>query len=106
MRSLLPVTLVFAPLLMACKPTPADSPSPSHHADHAHHRFENAEAWSKQFEAPERNAWQKPDAVVASLALPPRVVVAAIGAGTGYFAMRFARAVPDGRVIAIDVEPD
>lgn len=29
-----------------------------------------------------------------------------VGAGTGYFAVRLARAVPDGQVIATDIEPD
>jgi arsenite methyltransferase len=29
-----------------------------------------------------------------------------VGAGTGYFSVRLARAVPDGEVIATDIEPD
>jgi cyclopropane fatty-acyl-phospholipid synthase-like methyltransferase len=32
--------------------------------------------------------------------------VADIGAGTGYFTVRLARAVPDGVVFAVDVEPN
>lgn len=70
------------------------------------HRFEDAEQWAKQFDSPERMQWQKPDDVVARLELPRDASVADIGAGTGYFAVRFAKAVPDGKVIASDVEPD
>ena len=70
------------------------------------HRFEDAEAWSKRFDAPDRAAWQQPDAVIAALQLPEDAVVADVGAGTGYFAVRLARAVPMGRVLAVDVEPD
>jgi cyclopropane fatty-acyl-phospholipid synthase-like methyltransferase len=70
------------------------------------HRFDDAAAWARRFDAPERDAWQKPDEVIAALALPPDAVVADLGAGTGYFAVRLARAVPQGRVLAVDVEPD
>ena len=70
------------------------------------HRFENAEQWAKVFDDPGRDAWQEPDKVVAALALSPAMTVADIGAGTGYFAVRLARAVPSGSVIATDVEPD
>ena len=70
------------------------------------HRFEDAEAWAKHFESPERAAWQKPDEVVAGLELPEDAVVADIGAGTGYFAVRLAAAVPNGQVFASDIEPD
>jgi ubiquinone/menaquinone biosynthesis C-methylase UbiE len=51
-------------------------------------------------------AWQKPDDVVARLELPRDAMVADVGAGTGYFSVRFARAVPDGKVFASDIEPD
>jgi predicted methyltransferase len=58
-------------------------------------------------ERAERESWQKPDAVVEALSLKNGDVVADIGAGTGYFARRFARAVaPDGRVYAVDVAAD
>lgn len=73
---------------------------------HGHHRFEDAEQWAKQFDNPDRDAWQKPDAVLAFLKLDPSAVVADLGAGTGYFAMKIAVAVPQGRVLANDIEPD
>lgn len=77
------------------------------HRGHAHdHRFEDAEAWAKQFDDPSRDAWQRPEAVLDYLGLPPDARVADLGAGTGYFAMRLARRVPQGKVLANDVEPD
>jgi SAM-dependent methyltransferase len=78
----------------------------SHHAGGMPHRFEKADEWAKDFDDPARDAWQRPDLVIAALELAPRMVIADIGAGTGYFAVRLARAVPDGKVIATDIEPD
>jgi SAM-dependent methyltransferase len=71
-----------------------------------HKRFENAEEWSRVFDAPDRDEWQKPDLVVAKLQLKRNSLVADIGAGTGYFTVRLAKAVPKGKVFALDVEPD
>lgn len=63
-------------------------------------------AYLARLEAPERLAWQKPDALVAALGLRPGAVAADVGAGAGYFTLRLARAVgPAGRVYALDVEP-
>jgi SAM-dependent methyltransferase len=83
---------------------PASDHRARHH--HRHHRFANAEEWVAQFDSPDRDAWQKPDAVLAALALRPDAAVADLGAGTGYFAVRLARAAPRGRVYAVDIEPD
>ena len=80
-------------------------PSHGHHGQGMHHRFDDAEAWSATFDAPERDGWQMPERVVETLALAPNAEVADLGAGTGYFSMRLARAVPEGHVHAIDVEP-
>jgi len=90
------------------EPTPAATPGPAEHGHHGkmHHRFENAESWAKVFDDPARDAWQQPDRVIAALELTPAMVVADVGAGTGYFTMRIARAVPTGQVLATDVEPD
>jgi len=73
---------------------------------HLGQRFDNAEEWARVFDDPERNAWQKPDEVIRALALPRDAVVADVGSGTGYFAVRLARALPQGRVLGIDIEPD
>ena len=76
----------------------------SHHT--ADHRFQDAEAWAKKFDDPKRDAWQKPNEVIQALQLKPDAIVADIGAGTGYFATKLARAVPGGKVFAVDAEPD
>ncbi len=56
-------------------------------------------------DAPDREGWQRPDEVIRALALPPGATVADVGAGTGYFTVRFARALgPSGRVLATDVQ--
>jgi len=102
--------------LSACASTSSAPPAHAHqhqhehpHAGHAgpmHHRFEHADEWAKVFDDPARDAWQQPDRVIAELALQPASVVADVGAGTGYFAMRIAKHVPQGKVIATDIEPD
>ncbi len=71
-----------------------------------HHDFSGAEKWAARFDDPARDAWQKPDAVIERLSLEPDMSVADIGSGTGYFSVRLARALPDGRVYGIDTEPD
>ena len=74
---------------------------------HAHqHSFGDAARWAQVFDDPQRDAWQKPHEVIGALALKPDAVVADIGAGTGYFAVRFAHMVPRGQVYAVDTEPD
>jgi len=74
---------------------------------HSHeHRFSGAERWAKVFDDPARDAWQKPHEVIAALSIAPDAVVADIGSGTGYFAVRLAHFVPKGRVYGVDTEPD
>jgi cyclopropane fatty-acyl-phospholipid synthase-like methyltransferase len=72
-----------------------------------HHSFAGAERWAQVFDDPERDAWQKPEEVVAAMTISPGMAVADIGAGTGYFGPHLATAVGrDGHVLALDVEPD
>jgi cyclopropane fatty-acyl-phospholipid synthase-like methyltransferase len=52
------------------------------------------------------DAWQKPDQVLDALRLQPGSRVADLGAGTGYFTVRIATRIPDGKVFAVDMEPD
>jgi cyclopropane fatty-acyl-phospholipid synthase-like methyltransferase len=75
------------------------------HGGH-HPRFDDPKKWSASFDDPERDKWQMPDRIVASLALNPTDSVADIGAGTGYMAVRFARALKGGTVYAVDIEPN
>ena len=77
-----------------------------HGEQHMHGRFDDAEKWSKVFDDPARDAWQKPAEVIAALKLAPDASVVDIGSGSGYFAVRLARALPRGKVYGADVEPD
>jgi ubiquinone/menaquinone biosynthesis C-methylase UbiE len=70
------------------------------------HSFSGATHWAQVFDDPERDVWQKPHQVIEALALAPDAAVADIGAGTGYFSVRLAHFVPQGRVYAVDIEPD
>ncbi len=44
--------------------------------------------------------------LLKELKLRPTDVVADIGAGTGYFSFRMARLVPQGQVLAVDIQPE
>lgn len=88
-------------LLLAALPALAQ-----HGQQPMHQRFVDAERWSKIFDDPERDAWQKPEEVIRALKLTPDAAVVDIGSGTGYFAVRLARALPRGRVFGADLEPD
>ncbi len=67
-----------------------------------HRRFEDADKWAKEFDNPERDAWQKPEEVLDALHLKRTSGVADIGAGTGYFSVRIAKRIPDGKIFAAD----
>lgn len=70
-----------------------------------HKRFDDPRHWAKEFDAAERDAWQKPDEVITALQLARDAVVADLGAGTGYFTLRLANAVRQGgKVYGADVE--
>lgn len=93
----------FALFILAMLP-PLAYAAQSHHT--GHHRFNDAEAWAKKFDDPKRDAWQKPHEVIQALKLKPDAVIADVGAGTGYFAVRFAHMAPGGKVYGVDAEPD
>ena len=58
-------------------------------------------------ERPEREREEKPAKLLTALDLKPGMVVADVGAGSGYHAFRMARLVGDtGRVLAVDVQPE
>jgi ubiquinone/menaquinone biosynthesis C-methylase UbiE len=57
-------------------------------------------------ERPERAVTETPDQVVKQMKLKPTDVVADIGAGTGYFSFRLSRIVSQGKVYAVDIQPE
>lgn len=119
MRRLLPL---FAAILLACGAPEAPHAHPHAEHDHAsghpgarehehhgqghHHDFSDVERFAAIFDDPGRDEWQRPADIVSMLELAPGMVVADLGAGTGYFIPHLAPAVgPTGRVLALDVEP-
>lgn len=69
---------------------------------HQHHPPRDAAEYARILEDPSRDAWQKPHEVVMALSLRPDETIADIGAGTGYFARRFARHAR--KVYAVDID--
>ncbi len=122
MRSIIPTLCAAALVGCGGAPEPApDAPAsapaahphheqPMHHGEHGHHHhhhgFEDPARWAEKWDTDERDAWQKPEAVLALIAPKPADLIADIGAGTGYFAVRLAAAAPEGEVYAIDLGPE
>jgi ubiquinone/menaquinone biosynthesis C-methylase UbiE len=69
-----------------------------------HHPPRSAEEYARVLNDPQRDGWQKPHEVIAALALRPDEVIADLGAGTGYFARRFAQHA--AKVYAIDIDEE
>ncbi len=111
-----PSSLSIAFLVGGCGTTQATGKSEAtHHSSHAgnavdrrqmDHKFENPESFAERWNDPSRDAWQKPEEIVAAAALEAGDTVADLGSGTGYLLGALRDAVgEDGRVFAIDVEP-
>jgi SAM-dependent methyltransferase len=98
-------------LLWLTTPAAAQTPpamqghQPKPGADHMQHRFDDPERYAKGFDDPARDAWQMPARVIDALALGAGAKVADIGAGTGYFSTRLAKAAAKPDVFAVDIEP-
>lgn len=59
------------------------------------------------YEGLSRDEWQQPERVIRSLQIRPGDNVADLGAGSGYFTFRLARAAgPEGKVYAVDIDRD
>lgn len=90
-RELLSATLGAGIVLSGCT-------SKHHHGEH--------HDWAEALDDPARDATQKPAEVVAAMAITEGMVVADVGAGTGYFEPHLSRAVgASGRVLALDIDP-
>ena len=86
---------------------PIDCPFRKLGIDATHMRpFEDVEKYISFLEREDRAIWQKPDAVVSALGLNGTETVMDLGAGSGYFTFRLAKALSFGRVIAADIEPE
>ena len=60
-------------------------------------------AW---LERPDREREERTDLLIKNLPLEQDSVVADIGAGTGYFSFPIAARVPDGKVLAVDIQQE
>ncbi len=90
-------------------PAPADQSAKTHEPFEAtsHRRFDDVEHWKEVFDAPGRAEWQKPEEVIGVLGLEAGMVVADLGAGTGYFSPHLSKAVgKTGAVLAVETEPN
>jgi ubiquinone/menaquinone biosynthesis C-methylase UbiE len=86
---------------------PIDCPLRKHGIDPTHMRpFADVEKYIAFLERESRAKWQKPDEIVAALHLKGTETIFDLGAGSGYFTFRFAKALPDGKVVAADTEPE
>ena len=60
----------------------------------------------KWLERDNREEEESPSSAIDALQLPPETVIADIGAGSGYYSFRIARLIPEGEVIAVDIQPE
>jgi ubiquinone/menaquinone biosynthesis C-methylase UbiE len=91
----------------AALPARIDAQSKPMTMEEMHKLHQDPKAYIALLEDPARDAYQKPHDVVMALALKEGERIADIGAGAGYFALRFARHVgAGGRVFAVDISPD
>jgi len=62
---------------------------------------------AKMFNKKASNPKNKPDQIIEAITLKPGQSIADIGAGGGYFSLRFAKIVgQEGKVYAVDASPD
>ncbi|MGK0248324.1 MAG: ubiquinone/menaquinone biosynthesis C-methylase UbiE [Oleispira sp.] len=61
---------------------------------------------SSWLERTTREQEERTDLLLENMKLRPTDIVIDLGAGTGYFSFPIARKVPDGAVIAVDIQPE
>jgi arsenite methyltransferase len=102
MKKLLAWLLFFAPALIF-----AQNHSAGPTKEQIEKMHQDPKAYIATLENPQREKEQKPDEVIKALNLKQGAVIADIGAGSGFFAFRFAPHVgASGRVYAVDINSD
>ncbi len=99
------VLLFLGFLLPACAPSGASGRQPKMYMGRtiAPVMGHDGASW---LERRERDKEERPDLLLQALALRPTDRVADFGAGTGYFTFRLAPLVPQGEVVAVDIQPE
>lgn len=57
-------------------------------------------------ERDEREQEEAPSRAIKALGLPKNCVIADVGAGSGYYTFRISPEIPEGKVIAVDIQPE
>jgi ubiquinone/menaquinone biosynthesis C-methylase UbiE len=98
------VSIVALQLVVITATLAAQAPKDS---QEAHRLHRDPHAFIAALEDPKRDAYQRPQEVMKALAIKEGESIADIGAGSGYFSIRFAHHVgAGGRVYAVDISPD
>jgi len=73
----------------------------------AHHRiFDDPASYTKTWDDPARDTWQRPADLVGALGVQAGMAVADIGTGTGYLLPHLSRAAgTEGQIFAVDISP-
>jgi ubiquinone/menaquinone biosynthesis C-methylase UbiE len=111
---MLSISLSLLSMLLAANTSTVDAGTPDIECPLAKHGihpsdlrpFKDTEKYIAFLERPDRAKWQRPDEVVKALALTGAETIFDVGAGSGYFSFRFARALPHGQVVASDIQPE
>jgi len=79
----------------------------SQHGPGSHRVFNDPAEYTKSWDDPARDAWQRPVDLVNGLGVTAGMAVADIGTGTGYLLPHLSRAVgPSGKVYAVDISAE
>lgn len=108
MADRLPTSRFALLICLAALACAAAAPAQTVRTEHDAHRMHgDAATYIKALDDPARDTWQRPHEVIVALDMKPGEAIADIGAGSGYFSLRFARHVgAEGRVYAVDVSKD
>lgn len=66
--------------------------------------YKNAQVCSMILDGPQRYQWQDPDKIIDTLITSTDLTLVDLGAGTGFFTALFSKALPKGKVIALEPE--